>query len=149
MFSFLVNYYKILNKAILLIGLSFFLFSCTNSGDLVGASKYDSSSLAKDWRSNVKEKSLNRGYVPPYMYPNDNDSEYVYPVRKYSPPKPTSPNIETESYPQDNDGENINYPSYDSDADNSGYYYMNKDKRLPKADKQPNSSDYNYPIYFD
>ena len=126
-----------------------FVLSCANSKNSFEKSKYDSESLAQEWRSNVKEKSLNKGYG--HNYPQDNDSDYVYPVRQHNTPQEKSaPNVGVESYPQDNDSnyEN-NYPTYDPDADNSGYYYMNSNKRLPKAAKQPDSGEYNYPIYFD
>lgn len=99
-------------------------------------------------------------------YPADNDAEYVAPKYEYrlvpvnpkpaqfkqnSNPEPSY--YDTPSYPQDNDaGETPAYPTYDPDADNSGYYYLNKDKKLPppkKANDSTNPELYDYPIYFD
>jgi hypothetical protein len=138
--------------------------SCARPDITVPKSKYNSETLSKDWRSNVIEnqkRNNNNSYNQPYAYPRDNDAHYIPPKYEYKlvptqpqqqhynpPPNPYS----SAPYPQDNDKNySTDYPTYDPDADNSSYYYLNKDKTLPPPRKVDpyGSEQYDYPIYFD
>ena len=142
--------------------------SCARPDITVPKSKYDSDTLSKDWRANIFDRQQRANeynkqqYNKQYAYPQDNDADYVPPIRGYQP-APVQPqqqyynpnqqyNQQYAPYPQDNDANyGTRYHKYDPDADNSSYYYLNQDKKLPPPRKVDpyNSEQYDYPIYFD
>lgn len=144
--------------------------ACARPDITVPKSKYDSETLSKDWRANIFDmqqrtntqqyNNNQQQYNKQYAYPQDNDADYVPPLRgyNYAPVQQQqyyNPNQQYQQYapyPQDNDANyGTRYPTYDPDADNSGYYYINKDKKLPPPRKVDpyNAEQYDYPIYFD
>lgn len=147
----------------LIILTAILLSSCARPDITIPKSKYDSDTLSKDWRSNIIEnQKLNNNYrrqPQTYAYPADNDADYIAPKYEYRyvpvqpqrQPQPYNPYPYNAPYPQDNDAQYApRYPTYDPDADNSGYYILNKNKRLPPpVRKEANEELYDYPIYFD
>jgi len=162
--SFNITKSVIANNGLIILT-ALLLSSCVRPDITIPKSRYDSDTLSKDWRSNIIENkqrnsSQRRKQQPqPYAYPADNDADYVAPKYEYRyvpvQPKRQQPRYDPYTYnapyPQDNDAHYApSYPKYDPEADNSGYYYLNRDKKLPPpVKKEANQELYDYPIYFD
>jgi hypothetical protein len=175
--SFSLEKFSVLGKFIAVLFVLCFVTSCFRPNVTVPKSKYNSEDMSKQWRENVQQNAKPFTQPPSYRnyrqqpqqtqdypdYPADNDADYVAPKYEYrlvpveqkpAKFKPSQQSNSTDSsYPHDNDSDEMPaYPTYDPDADNSEYYYLNKDKKLPPPKKTNNSKNpelYDYPIYFD